>query len=168
MLFLTLALQIQSTTQGDNITLAAAANCFGVNIIVVCPGQAKHEIPCQRKGKKIMDEWVLLHRPEKFEGHDYGHYDTIHSHCRAKRRTAQFAPPPQAPQRSSKRKTKQRGSPAPVRLLDQDVIEIDSSSDEDDASSVSEEQVEKVSPTDLYLSLVLYFLNTGDVSTECC
>ena len=168
MLFLTLALQIQSTTQGDNITLAAAANCFGVNIIVVCPGQAEHEIPCQREGKEVMDTWVLLHRPEKFEGHDYGHYDTIHSHCRAKRRTAQFAPPLQAPQRSSKRKTKQRGSPAPVRLLDQDVIKIDSSSDEDDASSVSEEQVEKVSPTDLYLSLVLYFLNTGDVSIECC
>ena len=67
-----------------------------------------------------------------------------------------------------KEEKKQRRPPAPVRLLDQDVIDIDSSSNEDNASSVFEEQVEKVSPTDLYLSLVLYFLNTGDVSTECC
>ena len=68
MLFLTLAIQIQLTTQGDNITLVAAANHFGVNIIVVCPGQAEHEIPCQRKDKKIMDTWILLHRPEKNQG----------------------------------------------------------------------------------------------------
>ena len=168
MLFLTLALQIQSTTQGDNITLAAAANCFGVNIIVVCPGQAEHKIPCQREGKKIIDTWVLLHRPEKIEGHGFGHYDTIHSHCHARKRAAQFAPPPQAPRRSSKSKKRQRRPPAPVRLLDLDVIDIDSSSDDDNASSVSEEQVEKVSPTDLYFSLVLYFLNTGHVSIECC
>ena len=60
MLFLTLALQIQSTTQGDNITLAAAANYFGVNITVVCPGQAEHEIPCRGKGKEIMDNWLVL------------------------------------------------------------------------------------------------------------
>ena len=96
-----------------------------------------------KKGQENHGHMGSVAQTGKIEGHGFGHYDTIHSHCHAKKQTEQFAPPPQALQRSSKRKKKQRRPPTPVRLLDQDVIDIDSSSDEDNASSVSEEQVER-------------------------
>ena len=124
-------------------------------------------MPPARQANVTPPVWVSILQQQQPVWRKYIFCCVLATPCFSKQ-TAQFAPPPQAPQRSSKRIKKQRRPPAPVRLLDQDVIKIDSGSDQDNASSVSEEQIEKVSPTDLYLSLILYFLNTGDVSTECC